>query len=101
MRYIFIKLITLYQTALSPLFPCVCRFQPTCSEYSREAIQAHGAIKGLALTIFRLARCNPLFKAGLDPVPEKFSFRALFKALPNPDSSCPRSVKSILRSQKT
>ncbi|MFN2342334.1 MAG: membrane protein insertion efficiency factor YidD, partial [Desulfonatronovibrio sp.] len=97
MRYILLKLITIYQFVLSPLFPSVCRFYPTCSEYSREAIIRHGIIKGLLLTFFRIFRCNPLFKSGHDPVPDDFSFfkscrsRALSGSVRHPaaaDSPC-------------
>ncbi len=83
MQYILQKTITFYQIILSPLLPCACRFHPSCSEYSKEAIKAHGCCKGLLLTAYRLARCNPLFKSGLDPVPQKFSL-GIFKS----DSSC-------------
>ena len=48
-----------------------CRFTPTCSEYAIQAIEVHGAIKGLILATWRLLRCNPLCKHGFDPVPQK------------------------------
>ena len=71
MSKIFIVLIKFYQKNISPLkIPC-CRFSPTCSEYAIEAIRVHGCIKGLALAIWRILRCNPLCKGGYDPVPEK------------------------------
>ena len=47
------------------------RFTPTCSQYGIEAIQTHGCIKGLLLTAWRIARCNPLGRWGFDPVPPK------------------------------
>ena len=49
--------------------PSPCRFFPTCSEYSREAIEQHGSGRGLWLTIRRLARCRPFGPSGFDPVP--------------------------------
>ena len=62
-----------YRRVLSPLFPPTCRFTPTCSAYALEAIAAHGARKGLLLTLRRLARCHPLTwlggSSGFDPVP--------------------------------
>ena len=74
MKKIFIILIRFYQKALSPLkgAPC-CRFHPTCSNYALEAIEMHGAFKGLIMARWRIIRCNPFVKGGYDPVPEKFS----------------------------
>lgn len=80
MRYIIIKLILVYQRILSPLFPPTCRYLPTCSEYAREAVQLHGAFKGAFLSLFRILRCNPLFSAGLDPVPGTFSLKSILGA---------------------
>lgn len=51
--------------------PARCRFYPTCSEYSAVAINRFGVIKGLFLSIWRLFRCNPFFKGGYDPVPDR------------------------------
>lgn len=61
--------ILFYQKFITPYTPASCRFQPTCSEYARQALLKHGLIKGLALTIWRLLRCNPLGGSGYDPVP--------------------------------
>ncbi len=61
--------IRIYQRCISPLFPPVCRFTPTCSQYAIEAIVKHGPIKGLWLAIKRIARCNPWGGSGYDPVP--------------------------------
>ncbi len=77
LAYILIWLIRVYQY-LTPWMNC-CRFYPTCSEYSAEAIEKHGAIIGIILTVYRLLRCQPYCKAGFDPVPEKFGFKLKLK----------------------
>lgn len=61
--------IWVYRITLSPLVGRSCRFTPTCSQYGLEALREHGPIHGLRLTIWRLARCQPLAKGGYDPVP--------------------------------
>jgi putative membrane protein insertion efficiency factor len=63
-------LIRLYQRLISPALPDgTCRFTPTCSHYSYQAIAKHGAIKGLGLSIWRVLRCQPFSRGGYDPVP--------------------------------
>jgi putative membrane protein insertion efficiency factor len=59
-------LLDLYKRALSPLLPPACRFVPTCSEYARLAIGKHGVLRGSALALYRLARCQPLGLGGID-----------------------------------
>jgi putative membrane protein insertion efficiency factor len=58
-----------YQVAVSPLLPASCRYTPSCSQYAIEALERHGAIKGVWLTVRRLARCHPFRRGGYDPVP--------------------------------
>ncbi|MBN1585837.1 MAG: membrane protein insertion efficiency factor YidD [Candidatus Omnitrophica bacterium] len=58
-----------YQILVRPLLGPHCRFHPTCSEYCREALAQKGLIKGLGLTLWRVARCHPLHPGGVDPVP--------------------------------
>ena len=64
-----LALLTLYKMLLSPLFTGSCRFLPSCSDYAREAVTVHGAVKGTWLAARRLSRCHPLGSSGLDPVP--------------------------------
>ncbi|HEX2582966.1 MAG TPA: membrane protein insertion efficiency factor YidD [Chlamydiales bacterium] len=59
-------LIDLYQAAISPFLGHCCRFTPTCSEYAKEAIQKHGVCKGCGKTAWRILRCNPFCRGGLD-----------------------------------
>ena len=63
-------LIRVYQWAISPLLLSSCRFEPSCSEYARQAIERHGAMTGIKLTASRLLRCHPWGASGFDPVPE-------------------------------
>jgi uncharacterized protein len=64
-----IGLVKGYRLLLSPWLGSACRFEPTCSAYSLEALQAHGAAVGSYLTLHRLARCHPWCEGGHDPVP--------------------------------
>lgn len=58
-----------YQILISPLFPSSCRYTPTCSQYSIEALGKYGLLKGLWLGIKRISRCHPWGGSGFDPVP--------------------------------
>ncbi|MBQ8057408.1 MAG: membrane protein insertion efficiency factor YidD [Ruminococcus sp.] len=72
MKKIFISIIRFYQRNISPLMgQGKCKYYPTCSQYTREAIEVHGAFKGLFMGIWRILRCNPFSKGGYDPVPPK------------------------------
>ena len=66
-----ILLVRAYQVTLSPLFGDCCRFTPSCSHYMIEAVEVHGAFKGVVLGLWRVLRCHPFGKSGFDPVPEK------------------------------
>jgi hypothetical protein len=69
-RILLLAMIRGYQFVISPVLPKdTCRFYPTCSHYSYQAIYKHGAIKGTGLSIWRVLRCNPYNDGGFDPVP--------------------------------
>lgn len=74
MRYFIrflIALIRFYQRNISAGLPRRCKYQPTCSSYAIQALQVHGILKGIILVIWRLIRCNPWSKGGVDRVPKK------------------------------
>lgn len=66
-----IVLVRAYQLALSPFAGGACRFTPSCSDYAIQAIQEHGAVRGLRLALRRVGRCHPLGSSGFDPVPRR------------------------------
>ena len=70
-KRLLIYIIKLYQIYISPYKGTKCPYFPSCSEYGIESIERFGAFKGTFLTIFRIIRCNPFSKGGIDPVPEK------------------------------
>ena len=69
MSWLLVLPIVFYQKFITPYTPASSRFTPTCSESARQAIMKHGPIKGLALAIWRMLRCNPWGGSGYDPVP--------------------------------
>ena len=68
MKKILLYLLKFYQKGISPYLGRRCRFYPTCSEYSRQAITKYGAVKGTYLTVKRLLKCHPFHKGGYDPL---------------------------------
>jgi len=66
MKKLIISLIKAYRMFLSPILPNSCRFYPTCSEYAILSIEKYGIIKGLIKSFFRILRCNPFSKGGID-----------------------------------
>lgn len=62
-----------YRKLISPFLPASCRFHPSCSVYAIEALEEHGPISGLWLTLRRLGRCHPFHEGGFDPVPSSHS----------------------------
>ena len=68
MKYVALGAIRLYQLTLSHLTPNTCRFEPSCSRYSYEAILRHGLVRGGLMAVRRLSRCHPFHPGGYDPV---------------------------------
>lgn len=69
MRRLVVGLIVMYQRAISPLLGNVCRYEPSCSEYMRQAVDKYGASRGVWMGTRRLLRCHPFHPGGYDPVP--------------------------------
>ena len=69
MKYLFMGLIRLYQWTISPLLGPRCKYWPSCSHYGYEAFARHGTLRGMALTGWRIVRCNPWSHGGIDEVP--------------------------------
>lgn len=67
-KKIFIKLIEFYQKRISPHLGNHCKYYPTCSEYTKQAIEKYGAVKGTIKGIIRILKCNPFSKGGYDPL---------------------------------
>ena len=84
-REALIGLVRAYRLLLSPWLGSACRFEPTCSAYSLQALEKHGAAAGTYLTVARLLRCHPWCAGGHDPVPEEAP--RLFSRLISPTSS--------------
>ena len=68
MKKLFILLITFYQKHISIWLGAKCKYEPTCSEYTKQAIEKYGVIKGTVKGIKRILRCNPFSKGGYDPL---------------------------------
>jgi putative membrane protein insertion efficiency factor len=69
MKKIIIRILRMYQAAISPFLGHCCRFFPTCSAYACEAIQKYGVAKGAWLAVRRIIKCHPFHRGGIDPVP--------------------------------
>jgi len=81
MNRLLILLVRGYQIALSPLMGGCCRFEPSCSNYMIEALEIHGAAKGVLLGLWRLLRCHPFGGHGYDPVPLRGRWRNDFNRI--------------------
>ena len=68
MKSLVLRMLRGYKRLISPLMPAACRYVPTCSEYAVEAVERFGSLRGGAMTLWRVLRCNPLVRGGVDPV---------------------------------
>src|SRR5438874_11840769 len=68
MKSLALKLLRAYKRLISPMMPAACRYVPTCSEYAVEAVEGLGIARGGLMTVWRVLRCNPFAKGGVDPV---------------------------------
>jgi len=68
MKFVVLDLLGIYKAMVSPFLPPACRFEPTCSEYTRQAVEKYGALKGTWMGFKRIMRCQPFCKGGHDPV---------------------------------
>lgn len=68
MKFLVLDLLGVYKAIVSPFLPPACRFEPTCSEYARQAVQKYGALRGTWMGLKRILRCQPFCQGGHDPV---------------------------------
>lgn len=68
MKFLVLDLLGVYKALVSPFLPPACRFEPSCSEYMRQAVEKYGALKGTWMGVKRILRCQPFCKGGHDPV---------------------------------
>lgn len=87
-KFLLVGLVRAYRLLLSPWLGSSCRFEPTCSAYSLQALQTHDALAGTYLTMARLVRCHPGCAGGVDPVPleKPRLFSGLFPSSPSKKS---------------
>ena len=97
LRRVYSAPIVFYRRHISPHFPAVCRYRPSCSAYALGAIERYGIIRGTWLGTLRICRCNPFSKGGWDPVPETFDLLGRHKtAQPDPLSPAQRHALEYL-----
>lgn len=68
MKFLVLDILSFYKVAVSPFLPPACRFEPTCSDYTRQAVEKYGAMRGTWMGVKRILRCQPFCKGGHDPV---------------------------------
>jgi putative membrane protein insertion efficiency factor len=83
-----LRLLRLYKRWISPAFPPSCRYVPTCSEYAMEAVERYGALRGGIMAAWRLLRCHPLAKGGLDLVVKADAVRRSSPFISRRDAAC-------------
>jgi hypothetical protein len=83
-RALLVGLIRVYRATLSGWLGGQCRFYPSCSHYAETAIRTHGATKGAVLATWRILRCNPFGKGGIEHVPDAVPMRAPYDAITPP-----------------
>jgi uncharacterized protein len=82
-RSLLLVSISLYRTVLSGWLGGQCRFYPSCSHYAEQAIRELGAVKGVSLTVWRVARCNPYGRGGIDLVPSRTASSVPYDGIPH------------------
>ena len=80
MRFLALGILRLYKRWISPSLPASCRYVPTCSEYAMEAIERYGTLRGGLMAGWRVLRCHPFVKGGLDPVVNEGAHRTVHDA---------------------
>ncbi|MGH9945939.1 MAG: membrane protein insertion efficiency factor YidD [Pyrinomonadaceae bacterium] len=68
MKFLVLDLLGVYKVMISPFIPPACRFEPTCSEYTKQSVEKYGAMRGTWMGLKRILRCQPFCKGGHDPV---------------------------------
>lgn len=68
MKFLVLDLLVVYKAVVSPFLPPACRFEPSCSEYTSEAVEKYGAVRGTWMGLRRILRCQPFCEGGHDPV---------------------------------
>lgn len=68
MKFLVLDLLGVYKAMVSPFLPPACRFEPTCSEYAKQAVEKYGALRGTWMGLKRILRCQPFCKGGHDPL---------------------------------